>query len=356
MRIIELDRKKGLITISVENTDDLYVLYSFIKPGDIVIAKTSRRIKIREGVSVRKSMILKIEVKAVSFHEFAEILRLRGTILEGPERFVSLGSFHTINVKIGDTITIIRPNDLTDADLQPLREAEKLSKFKPILLVAIEEEESTIAVLTSYGLKIITSVHRSLGSKSDSKEYESRLRMLFSDVTNVVMEAIKQYDPQAIIVAGPGFTKEYFVEFLKIRLDRKIPIVIDSVTSGTEAGIQEIIRRGTPQKVLAEQRVAEETAKIEEFLMHIGKDDKLAVYGYEPVKQALEMGAVDTLLLSMSLINTVDLELRRKILKLVELAKMTRSRVLFISTMHPAGKQFLRFGGIAALLRYRLSL
>ncbi|MHA1615874.1 MAG: mRNA surveillance protein pelota [Candidatus Njordarchaeales archaeon] len=351
MRILEIDKKQGLIKILVENTDDLYVLFSFIRPGDIAVARTSRRIKIREGVSVRKPMVLKIEIQDVGFHEFAEMLRLKGRILEGPERFVSIGSYHTINVKAGDSITIIRPEGLSDIDLQPLREAEELTKFSPILLIAIEEEEATIGVLTSYGLKVLTSVRGVFADKSD-KEYESRLRKFFSDVLSVVSEAINQYEPQAIIIGGPGFTKEHFADFVKERLNRKIPILIDSVTSGTEAGLYELIRRGTPQKVLAEQRVAEETAKIEELLMHIGKNDRLAVYGYEEVKEALEMGAVETLMISMSLINTTDLNLRKRILELVKLAKATRSRILFVSTMHPAGKQFARLGGIAAILRY----
>ena len=355
LQILELDKKKGIMKIRIDNMDDLYVLYTFIKPGDQVVAKTSRRIKIREELSVRKTMILKIEVKEVGFHEFAEMLRLRGIILEGPERFVSFGSYHTINVRVGDTLTLIRPGGLSDIDIQPIREAEKLSRFKPIIIVAIEDEEATVGVLTSYGLRIITSVRKNLGDKRDTKNYESRLKMFFSDVIEVLKETINQYDSLAIIVGGPGFTKEHFAEYLKTKLSKQIPIVIDSATSGTEAGIHELIKRGTPQKVLQNQRVAEETAKIEEFLMHVGKNDGLATYGYDEVKRALEMGAVDTLLISMSLINTIDPEKRNKILELMRLAKATRSKILLISTLHPAGKQFARLGGIAAILRYAIN-
>ncbi len=354
MKIVDIDYKQGIMTVHVENVDDLYVLFTFLKPGDLVRAKTTRRLKIREGESIRKSMVLTIEVEKVSFHEFGERIRIQGIIREGPEKFVSLGSYHTISVKVGDTITIIRPDGLTEEELEPLREAEELSAHKPIILVAIEEGEATIGVLTSYGVKIYTSIMRHVSSKDSPKEYDSLLKAFFSEVLEVVNELINQTDPIALIIAGPGFTKEHFNNYIEGKLVKQIPVVLDSVTSGTEAGIYEIIRRGTPDKVLKDQRVAKETALIEELIMHLSKKDNLAVYGLEETEEAITYGAVRILLVSMDLIKSHDFELRQKILKLIKLAKSYRSEVYLISTLHPAGKQFSAFGGIAAILRYPL--
>ena len=354
MRIVEYDSKQGLITLHIENIDDLYVLFTFIKPGDLVKARTTRKLKIREEESIRKAMILTIEVEKVGFHEFGERLRIHGVIREGPEKFVSLGSHHTINVLVGDTITILRPTGLKDEDLLPLKEAEELAGHKPILLVAIEEGEATIGILTSYGLRIYTSVIRHVSAKDNPKEYDSLLKAFFSEVLEIINELINQVDPIAIIVAGPGFTKEHFRNYIEDKLRKRISIVLDSVTSGTEAGVYEIVRRGTPDKVIRDQRVAKETALIEELLMHLSKKDNLAVYGLEATEQAVNYGAVRTLLVSMDLIKSHDFTLRERVLKLIKTAKSTRSEVILISTLHPVGKQFASFGGVAAILRYPL--
>jgi len=352
LKIVEFDPKRGTIVLHIDNIDDLYVLSSFIKKGDLVKAKTSRRIKIREGESVRKMMTLTLEVDKVSFHEFGERIRIHGVIREGPERFISLGSYHTINVKLGDTITVIRPDGLTEEELDPIKEAEKLSEHKPILLLAIEEGEATIGILTSYGLKIYSNVRRNISAKDNPKEYDSLLKSFFSEVIEIINELINQYDPIAIIVAGPGFTKEHFKNYLDKKLSKKLPVIIDNVTSGTEAGVYEIIRRGTPDKVLHDQRVSKETALVQEVIMHLSKKDNLVAYGLDEVEKAVTYGVVKKLLVSMNMLKNPDPEKREKILKLIKLAKSFRSEVYLISTLHPIGKQFLSFGGIVAILRY----
>jgi len=352
--IEEFDPKHNKITVRVHSVDDLYVLYSFIKPGDMVTAKTSRKVKFTEKESARVPMILTIEVQNVSFQEFAERIRIRGRILSGPEKYVSFGSYHTININLGDSLIIERPEGFTDEDLEPLKEAEKMS-FRVLLLVAIEEGEATIGILSNYGLKIVATIRENTATKGISDERSSLIKRFFSNIYKVLIEIQSKYSANYIIVAGPGFIKEQFSEYLKKQPEfRNVRIITDTVTSGTVSGIHEMLKRGTPQKAVQNHRVTLETMKIEEFLMHIGKDDKLAVYGYEDVKKAIEYGAVDTLLVSMSLISTYNIDQRNKIMHLIKLAKNTRSKILIISNLHPAGKQFERIGGIAAILRYPL--
>jgi len=350
LKIIEFDERRNLLTLRIDAVDDLYVLFHFIRPGDLVTAKTTRKIRVGEKEAIRKAMELTIEVTKVGFHEFSERLRISGIIREGPEDLVSLGSHHTINIKVGSILTIIRPLGFSKVDLEPLKEAEKLSATKPLILIAIEEGEATIGILTSYGLQIYTSIYKNISK--GSSEYESLLKAFFSEVLNVIKDLIARFDPAALIIAGPGFTKENFIEYLKRNIKKDIPIIMDSVTSGTEAGVHEIIRRGLPEKVIQKQKVSYESRNIEELLYHISKKDNLAVYGLNDVEKAVEWGLAKKLLISMSLLNTLDSNLRNKILSIIENAKKTKTEVIFISTIHPLGKQFAKFGGIAAILRY----
>jgi len=352
VKIVEIDHKEGKIIIHIDTFDDLYALYSFIRVGDLVTAKTTRRLKLREGESSRKTMILTIEVEKVSFQEFAERLRITGIIREGPERFVSIGSYHTINVNVGDTITIVRPSGLSEEELEPLKDAVSLSEHKPIILVAIEEGEATVGILTSYGLKVYATVRKNVYAKDTPKEYDSLLKSFFADLISVINELISQYDPIAIIIGGPGFTKEHFQEYLGDRLNKEIPIIVDNVTSGTVAGLYELIRRGTPSKAIEEQRVAKEAMLIEDLIAHLSKKDNLAVYGLKETEEAVNYGLVKILLISMDLIRTSDIETRERIFNMIKTAKAYRGEIIFISSLHPMGKQFKAFGGIAAILRY----
>ena len=86
MKILERNDKTGEISVQIENLNDLWSLYNVIAENDKVAARTQRRIVLKEGSKgERKSMYLKINVEDVSFHEFSNRLRIKGTILEGPE-------------------------------------------------------------------------------------------------------------------------------------------------------------------------------------------------------------------------------------------------------------------------------
>ncbi len=43
MKLIKSDRKKGIITVKPESTDDLWSLSELIEPGDLVKGKTQRK-------------------------------------------------------------------------------------------------------------------------------------------------------------------------------------------------------------------------------------------------------------------------------------------------------------------------
>ena len=109
MKIMEFDKKKQEMVLKTESLNDLWALYNVIERGDKISAKTHRRVVLREGAKgERKPMRLKINVESLSFHEFSNRLRIKGTILEGPDEYVSYGSYHTLNIKIDKIITITK--------------------------------------------------------------------------------------------------------------------------------------------------------------------------------------------------------------------------------------------------------
>ena len=106
MQIIYKNLKHEEIKVRVENFDDIWDLSQIVEEGDIVSSKTERKLKIGEMQKAEKrTLSLGLKVEKVEFHKYSDLLRISGTIVEGPED-VSPGSHHTIDVSVNSIIKI----------------------------------------------------------------------------------------------------------------------------------------------------------------------------------------------------------------------------------------------------------
>ena len=106
---------------------------------------------------------------------------------------------------------------------------------------------------------------------------------------------------KGILVGGPGPTKQYFVEenYLHYEVQDKI---IDTFDTGytDEFGLKELVDAAS--ETMSNLKISKEKKIMKRFLSEVTKTDgSLAVYGELQIRKALEMGVVDTLLLSESL-------------------------------------------------------
>lgn len=106
---------------------------------------------------------------------------------------------------------------------------------------------------------------------------------------------------KGILVGGPGPTKHYFVNesYLHYEVQKKI---IDTFDTGytDEFGLRDLIAAAADK--MTDLRVSQEKKIMQRFLSEVTKTEKsMAVYGEHQVRKALEMGVVDTLLLSEDL-------------------------------------------------------
>lgn len=195
---------------------------------------------------------------------------------------------------------------------------------------------------------------------------------------------------KGIFVGGPGPTKKYFVEekYLHHEIQNKIIELFDTGYTD-EYGLRELVAAAA--ETMTDLRVSQEKKMMKRFLKEVIKGkDSLALYGEEEIRRALEMGAVDILLLSENLrkysltisctscnyteYKTVDekdvdrtyicpkcgnpMEIKEKIDlidELSELAEKTRCKVELISKNSPEGDSlYSAFTGIAGIARYPL--
>ncbi len=160
------------------------------------------------------------------------------------------------------------------------------------------------------------------------------------------------------MLAGPGFTKQDAFDYLvDTHPDLKEVISLVDTSAAGERGVHEVLTRGAVEEVQAETRIAEEAALIDELMQRI-KDGETAVFGPEAVAKAAEYGAVENLLV-------LDERLREErgsagewagdIDEIIEAVDQQGGDVTVFSHEFAPGEQLAGLGGIAALLRYRIT-
>ncbi len=343
MRVVEENLKKssrgveGEIKLIPESLDDLWHLRYIIEPGDVVFSLTKRVSESGDKIRSDKEMVtvrLGVEVEKIEFHKFANRLRISGKIVGGVED----SGYHTLNIGVGKELSIIKK--WKKEQLDRLESAVKASNQPEIAIVTLEEGDAVIGVLRQWGVEEVASIRKSYG-----KESSQRIEF-FSEI----LSALKNIDFKYLVVAGPGFTKEDFIRFLKEK-DPEIAkkCVTADVSSIGVRGFVEVLRRGVVNRIARDLRLAEEAEYLEELMERIAKGEKVA-YGLEEVKKACEYGAIEVLLVADEFLR----EEREKwdIDSLLEMVESSGGKVIIISTEFEPGKRLMAIGGIAALLRF----
>lgn len=353
MKITYQNQKEELIEVIPETLDDLWHLSHIVKNGDFITSKTTRRIqdtsgdKLRSDRGVKKTFTLEVQIESISFHMFTGKLRLTGSITQGPEDLIPLGSHHTIEVKFNTPLKI-KKEKWSKWDIQRLQQAVKASKKLSAIIVLIEENIVTFGLIRQFGIEYYGPV---IGNISGKRVIDkNRNKEIIDFYQNIVKIIYKYKDIQSIVIAGPGFAKNDFLKFLQDNYnDLAKKSIIESTGSGGRVGIQEVLKKGTVEKLTTENRVAFEMKDINNLLKLLSKNSGLVVYGLSQTKNAINMGAVKKLLILDIYMKDDNIE------KLMDLTENMGGEVTIISNEHEGGKQLEALGGMAAILRYPIS-
>ena len=267
-------------------------------------------------------------------------------------------------------------------------------------LVVIDRSEATIGLLRGKRIEPIKNVHSLVPSKhrmggQSARRFERLIEQaaheFYKKIGDLMTEAfLDRKDIKAILIGGPGYTKEYFVKggYIHHEIMKKVlPTYLD-VGNTDEYGLKEMVERS--RSILTGLDLMREKDLVQRLMLEISKTDGgLAAYGEQAVRHALELGSVEILLLSeglrkartklkcpscgfektvtadkdeapgpcpkcgteLAVAESVDL-----IEELTALAERTGTRVEMISRESEEGELLQRaFGGLAAILRYRVT-
>lgn len=328
MKLLKTNRADGYARVEIENEDDLWHLKDLIAAGDRVKALTQRtKLDGREKKTVR----LVLEVEKTEYQE--NRLRVTGEIFQGAED-IELG-YHTFNLEPGKEFEIWK--DFTDEEWNRLKEAEQKRAYQ-VLFCILDKQETGFYLVRESGITDLSQLESDIPGKmyaSDKTEED-----YYNEVLSIIKRSIEDVD--YLIIAGPGFEKKKLYNQLGDEVKEKTFVEDTSVTGKT--GLNEAIKRGALKKVVQDSRIAEETSAVEEFFERLEKDNRVT-YG-EPVEDAVEVGAVEKLLITA--------ERNRENPGIAKKVEQTGGEVQMIHTDHEAGERLANFGGLAALLRYEV--
>lgn len=354
MRIADRTRVEGgkeRITVVPESLDDLWHLAHIIEPGDYVAGDTTRRIQrndeqLRDTGGEREHLWVKLDVETVEFARFANRLRVGG-VIEDCSREDQLGQHHTVNVEQHTELDIEKRWKPDQRDR--LDAAVESTENPDVAIVTVEEGQAYVHTVAQYG----TEERASIRGPTGKGEYARPRQELFAELA----EVLERTDVDAILLAGPGFTKQDALEYIEENTSDVAERIttVDTASVG-DRGVHEVLKRGAVEEVQKETRIAEESALIDDLMEGIAEGAKVA-YGPESVAQAADFGAIEHLLVldeRLRIERAGDGEWDIDVDAVIETAEQKGGEITVFSSEFDPGRQLANLGGIAALLRYRL--
>lgn len=226
-------------------------------------------------------------------------------------------------------------------------------------LIIIERDEATVGLLKGNRVYVLDEIEGYVPSKHSrggwsQRRYDRIIEELTKDFYKRVGEkANAEFLPllqngqlKGIIIGGPGFSKLDFLkgDYLDYRLKKLVlPKTIDVSDQG-EPGLRQMVMKA--EDMIKEHSFIKLRKAIEEFTYHLAKDDGLAIYGEDEVKEAIRLGAVKFIII------TEDHPEAEEIVREAE----KRSTEIFIIDSEVPEYSWIKntFGGVVAVLRYRI--
>lgn len=330
MRLLNKNFKE-FVKLIPENYDDLLLIQENLNKQDLVKGIAYRKINLAgkedKSKTIKKKYFLTLEVEKT---ELKDNLKIIGNIKNAPGDLPE-GSAQSINIGLEDELNISK--EWQDYEIRLLKESTK--KKRKILIVAFDSEESTFSKILGNTKKTILK----LKGHGNKKQFKTEKSNFFKEIADSMLEIDKKETFDSVILASPNFWKKNMQDNLNENLKKKV--VFATVSTGKVAGIDEALKRPELKKAMETVNYAEEQILFEELMEKISKDK--AVYGIKDVKKAADYGAVETLLISKSLI---------KEKQLIKKTESSNGKVKIFSS--EIQKKLDNLGGVAGFLRFRI--
>ena len=341
--------------LRIESEDDLWVLARLATPSrhlamlgerrDTTTAESGLRAKAAE----RKRMWIELRVQTTEYQSYSDTLRVHGIIEQAP---IDIGSHHTHMIEVGDEIELTTSDIFPSFDHALLKDAVDSSNKSNVSLIVVENDEIVLFEITPRGLREgATWTMRGGGKRGDARTSETVAQSFLKQVTKEILAATSTELP--MILCGPGHAREKLKSvILEVDMNRNLRSIGTSMAG--RAGANEVIREGLANDFLENHAIHKEIQLLEEVWTRISSNGAVA-YGEQSLVRAMAEGAIETLLVAVDLLRDEQTELDGKLLQdWVRGLDDIGGNLVQCSVDHDAGEQLLGFGGVVALLRYKM--
>jgi len=267
-------------------------------------------------------------------------------------------------------------------------------------IISMDNDEAALALISGNRVEVLETVtsgvpgkHRAGGQSARRFERlrASELNEYYKRVASHAAKAfLEDREVKGLIVSGPGYTKEEFAkgDYLNYMLKRRLLGLVDTNYAG-EDGVYETVKKASG--LLENVRLTRERKLVQSFLRELNRGG-LATYGLRQVIDAIKRGMAETVLVSEGIDKVyIRVEAKDRVVerivdradyvrvkqeligevcgggprnyRLVEqdlveylddLASSSGAKVELISSKSEEGRMLQSFGGIAALLKYKV--
>lgn len=342
---------ENTVAIIPEESDDLFTLRRVIQNGDRVIGDTTRVVKqdkdyARPDRGERIKIRVALDIERVSVDDVIDRLKVQGTISESDNESVTKGSHHSMTLKIGSPITLVKKH-WSDIEKKLVFGKKDTGSF---LLVAIDTTDCGIGRLAGTHLKLVPNLY----SGASGKRYRSKFNIedFFKDVQGAISSAIRENDE--IIIFGPGETKKRLANFIsEIPALRNHDIrVVDGIDSSGEDGIYTFIKSETMRQALAKSKIAKVSRILDEIMLMVNKKINKFSMGFDETARANEAGAVQSLVFSDKIFENQD---ENRVIAFLNQAEGKGVEVYAVDSTTDVGLRVSSLGGVVSLLRFALA-
>jgi protein pelota len=346
VRLVHHDASSGRFRLRLETPSDLWRLARLVHPGEVVGASTTRRDPeappdVAGAERARRRVYLAVRVEQVEFHGFSKHVRITGPIVEGP---FDIGRHHTLDLGEGDEVTVVKPAPST-GDRTLLDEGLRGQDDPTVLVAAVDWGDSSIVRIRGRAIEPVADVRRTIAGKRYEGGQGEKDRAAYVDELLGLLRR-EGASANVVIVAGPGFLKEELqrrIAEADPELRRKVTVYATSESG--RVGVDELLRSGKATEALRGSVAAEEAAVVERLVRSLAGGMRTAV-GPAEVAAATDAGAVETLLVSESLLADPAVG------PTLDRARAARVRILVVRDEGEAGHRLAALGRVAAILRY----
>ena len=341
--------------LRVQTVDDLWVLQRLLSDDMSLAMLGERRDQTTAGddggrakQAERKKMWIQLAIERSEHQSFTDVLRVHGIIEQAP---MDVGMHHTHIVELRDEVVLHSPKGFSKMDRDLLDESVKSGQQGQVALLVVEGDEIVLFFVTARGLReSATWTMRGGGKRGDLRQTDSIASQFRAKVVDGLTQQLDEQMP--LVLCGPGKNRDRMQEDLKAAGHTRSMMSVGTSMGGRGAA-NEVLREGLAGQLLAEHRMVQEITLLEEAWQRISTNGAVA-YGREAVEQAVNEGAVQTLLIGADVLRDKAVEGGNPWTSIAEAVEQFSGKVVQCSVDHDAGEQLLGFGGAVALLRYKV--